>query len=71
MSAGDAFVEVDQEKFFAVIGPLDVHPSISGSYDQARGYHTDWKTRTGEIVGRSHGGTQIMERHYELRRDRT
>ena len=39
--------EVTKDQFFAVIGPLDVQPSLQNPN------HTDWETRSRQIIGRS------------------
>lgn len=61
------FKRVTRDEFFAAIGPTDVHPSPEGRYHLVTGYRSDWKTPRGVIVGRSMGGTSLMERAYWLR----
>jgi hypothetical protein len=39
--------EVTKEQFFEVIGPMDVHPSMENPE------LTEWKTRSGIIIGLS------------------
>jgi hypothetical protein len=39
--------KVTKEQFFEVIGPLDVHPSMQSPE------FTEWKLRTGQIIGKS------------------
>lgn len=43
------FVQVSRADFFAAIGRLDVHPRPERD-------RSDWRLRTGEIVGRSSPG---------------
>ena len=48
-------IQVDKQKFFNVVGPLDVHPSNQNDN------FTNWKTRGGVVIGRSIPG---WKNHY-------
>ena len=56
--------QVGQQKFFAIIGPRNVHPTPVGRYDNVKGYRTLWKLPHGEVIGESIGGTHLMESQY-------
>lgn len=52
-------VEVTREQFFAVVGPLNVHPSVAHAcFDPTWGYRADWTmlTGAGEVIGHSWNG---------------
>jgi len=38
---------VSKEQFYSIMGKLDVHPHLIGSYP----YQENWKLRNGNIVG--------------------
>lgn len=64
----EGFTQVSQSEFFSVVGPLDVHPYIVlARYDPRLGYRSQWKTRQGEIVGETVGGTLLLETQFALR----
>lgn len=47
--AGEGFKAVTRDAFFAVIKPLDVHPSPQGKYP----YTCLWKSRAGYVRGKT------------------
>jgi hypothetical protein len=55
-------VAVTKEKFYSVIGPLDVTLSVRGSYP----YTTIFQTRSGVEVGRGVGKGSNEENEYFL-----
>lgn len=59
-------IEVTQEEFFKVMGPLNVHPTPTGDYP----YLSIWKDqRTGAELGRSQDRGTGKEAIYYLRED--
>jgi hypothetical protein len=44
-------ITVSKEQFYSIMGKLDVHPHLIGSYP----YQENWKLRNGNIVGWSQG----------------
>ncbi len=59
---------VSRDRFFAVVGPMNVHPSNShsGKWDDLRGYESRWQTPFGDLVGITVGGTHLSEPAYLL-----
>lgn len=57
-------VGVSREAFFATVGQLDVHPSPVGPYDRVFGYTSEWKTRAGQVLAKTVGGTHLSETAY-------
>jgi hypothetical protein len=48
--------EVTREQFFSLLNDMDVHPYPVGEPCRLAGYTSHWKTRSGELVGKSNGG---------------
>jgi hypothetical protein len=58
-------IRVTQGSFYNTVCRLDVHPSIAGqTWDEVKGYPAAWKLRDGTQVGRTEGGTRLMESRY-------
>ena len=59
-------VQVSKEKFYAILGPMDVNPN-------SQKYHTVWKTRGGTLVGWSTPGYNLIphgaKKRYFIRED--
>ena len=55
-------IQVTTDSFIATVCQLDVIPSLARSprYDRITGYVTTWETRSGNVLGKSDGGTTFM-----------
>lgn len=49
----ESFRLVTKEEFFAKVGPMNVHPTPFGPYNQRYGYTSHWTLPNGTIVGAS------------------
>ena len=56
------FVEVSEDVFYRVIGPLNVSPRVTGDYP----YRSDFVTPQGEVMGQAQDGDP--DRYYLARR---
>jgi len=67
---GSAFAEVDKVKFYAVIGPQNVTPSIvTGSYPYTSEFRSPYRAVRGRTVGYMPDGEGLAKYRYYLPND--
>ncbi|WP_156773721.1 hypothetical protein [Paraburkholderia tropica] len=69
LSISPTMRQVSEAQFFAYIGPRDVSPSAHGESGSGTGMFSLWKTRSGDVVGKSFGGDYRSDHIFLLRSD--